>query len=512
MSSKGFTPYTVPYSGVVGTANFVPGAAAHPPAPQDKRGQGGFRLPAIAEEPVTAETARSKGESMAAAGLAAGHPFQDAVPARFASAGASAASGGIAIVPGGLGVGGFPFSSEVCAAGGLGQMSGQNKEQPKGVVSLNNNGRLGFGTDGQYDDDGMPPSPTLMTMGAQRHSDRALPVIARELKAVKEENQRLRDANLRLQAKAVSNDISAHRVASLQSTNEQLKTQAESLYKQMADIQQQAQRFLRHRNRLRIRLRNTEESLMELMDLIVRLESIISRIDPDIFVTFPYEVQRLLTSIHEEWKYQEYCKCFKPEELEDDASSVSTIIEPQNAVRDEVLSLIIGSSYEKAIASSAVSGRASYNGPANGASETDGVAAAAAAAASKSDSPGPASGTADDISNAELLRQLFQDLTIGGLSTKDSGQQTPHRARPSENLLDFSSPGTPSSIGTPRTIYSSSSENGQGTHITRGLQTAQTAAGAAHDEHVTESAEPAQGLMATDSFGSLGIYHNIYEH
>ncbi|KAK2034177.1 hypothetical protein LX32DRAFT_442424 [Colletotrichum zoysiae] len=507
MSSNGFAPYTVPYSGVVGTANFVPGAAAHPPAPQDKRGQGGFRLPAVAGEPVAAGTARSKGDSMAAAGVAAGNPFQDAASARFASAGVSAASGGIAIVPGGLGVGAFPSSSEVYAVSGLGQMSGQNKEQPKGVISLNNKGRLGFGTDGQYDDDGMPPSPTLMTMSAQRRSDRALPVIARELKAVKEENQRLRDANLRLQARAASNDISAQLVASLQATNEQLKTQVESLYKQMADIQQQAQRFLRHRNRLRIRLRNTEDSLMDLMDLIVRLENIISRIDPDIFVTFPYEVQRLLTSIHEEWKYQEYCKCFKPEELEDDASSVSTIIEPQNAVRDEVLSLIIGSSYEKAIASSAVSGRAAYNGPANGASKTDGVAATA----SKSDAPGPASGIADDISNAELLRQLFQDLTIGGPSTKDSGQQTPRRARSSENLLDFSSPGTPSSIGTPRTVYSSSSENGQGTHITRGLQTAQTA-DAAHDEQGTESAETAQGLTATDSFDSLGIHNNIHKH
>ncbi|KAK1597139.1 uncharacterized protein LY79DRAFT_666884 [Colletotrichum navitas] len=506
MSSNGFSRYTVPYSGVVGTANFVPGAAAHPPAPQDKRAQGGFRLPVVASEPVTASTARSKGESTAM-GAAAGDPFQDAIPARFASARVSAAGGGIAIVPDGLDAGGFPSSSEIYAASGLGQVSGQKKEQLKGV-SLNNKDRLRFGTDGQYDDEGMPPSPTLMTMSAQRHSDRALPVIARELKAVKEENQRLRDANLRLQSRVINNDISSNLVASLQSTNKQLETQTESLYKQMADIQQQAQRFLRHRNRLRARLINTEDSLMELVDLIVRLENIISRIDPDIFVTFPYEVQRLLTSIHEEWKYQEYCKCFKPEELEDDASSVSTIIEPQNAVRDESLSLIIGSSYETATVSSAVSGDASSNGLKNDPSKADD----AAANASKNDSINPLSGIVDDISNAELLRQLFQDHTISGPSTKGSGQQTPRRVRPSENLLDFSSPGTPSSIGTPRTAYSGSSENGQGTGVTHGLQTSQTVHDA-QNEQGAESTETNESMTtAADSFDSLGIHNNIHKH
>ncbi|KAK2015635.1 hypothetical protein LZ32DRAFT_133400 [Colletotrichum eremochloae] len=503
MSSKGFSPYTVPYSGVVGTANFVPGAATHPPAPQDKRIQEDIRLPAVAGEPVAADTARSKGESVAMGAVSVAP--QDAIPARFASAGVSAASGGIAIVAGGLGAGGFLSSSEVCAASGLGQMSDQKKEQSKGV-NMNNKARFAFGTDGQHDDEGMPPSPTLMTMSAQRHSDRALPVIARELKAVKEENQRLRDINLRLQSKIAGTDISNQLVASLQSTNEQLKTQVESLYKQMGDLQQQAQMFSRHRDRLRARLINTELSLEELVDLIVRLENIISRIDPDIFVTFPLDVQRLLTSIHEEWKHQEYCKCFKPDELEDDASSTSTIIQPQNASRDESLSLIIGSSYATATFSSAGLGDVSSDGSDNGPCKPNNVLPTA----SNSDPVNPSSGIANNMSNAELLGQMFQDLTIGGRNTKGSDQQTPCHTRPCENLMDFSSPGTPSSIGTPRTVYSGASENAQDTQATAGLQTSQNAH-AAQTGQGAESPETAQGMMTINSVDLSGI-RNIHNH
>ncbi|KAK1992119.1 hypothetical protein LX36DRAFT_733594 [Colletotrichum falcatum] len=502
MSSNSFSPYTVPYSGVVGTANFVPGAATHHhPASQDKCGQGGFRLPAVAEEPVAADTAHSKGESMAAGG-AAGGPPQDAIPVRFASAGVSAASGGIAVVNDSLGAGGFPPSSDVYAAGGLGQMSGQMKKQSR-AVSSNNKGPLAFGTDGQHDGwagtADMPPSPTMMTMSAQRHADRALPVVARELEAVKEDNQRLRDANARLQSRIADKDASDVSVAGLQSANEQLQTQVDSLYKQMADIQLQAQRFCFKSDRLRVRLTNTEDSLMELVDLIVRLENIISRIDPDIFVTFPFEVQQLLASIHEEWKYQEYCKCFKPEELEDDASSVaSTVIEPESAAPGATLSLTVGPSYATATVSSA---------GLRGGSATTGNAAAAA---SGSSSANPARGAAD-VSNSEILRLLFQDFALGNPNNTGSGRQTPHRAWPSENLLDFSSPGTPSSIGTPRSVYSSSSEDAQGAHVAHGHQASQTAH-ATLDDQDAEPGQTAQGMTATDSVDTLGIRNNSRQH
>ncbi|KAK1989160.1 hypothetical protein LZ30DRAFT_298434 [Colletotrichum cereale] len=505
MPSNGFSPYTVPYSGVVGTANFVPGAAAHPPASQDKYGQGGFRLPTVAEEPVAAETAHSKGESMALG--AAGGPPRDAIPARFASAGVSAASGGIAIVPGDLCAGGFPSSSDACAASGLGQMSHQKKEQPKGF-NLNIKARLPFGTDGQDDDEGMPPSPTTMTMSAKRHSDRALPVIARELKAVKAENDRLRNSNHRLQVKVASNDVSSQLLESLQSSNEQLKTQVESLYKQMSDLQKQAQEFSCDRDRLQKQLINTELSLEELVELIVRLENIISRIDPDVFVTFPFEVQELLGSVHEEWKYLEYCKLFKPQRAqEDDDSSVSTIVQPQNAVRDKSLSLIIGTSYASATVSSAILGDTSFYGSDNDEpSHTEN----APATASSSDTVNSSSGINNDMSNAELLRQLFQDLAVSGPNTKGSSQQTPQRTRPAENLLDFSSPGTPSSIGTPRTVYSSASETAQGTHVTHDLQIYQTAH-VAQDGQGAGSTETTQGMMATNTVNVLD-YQGIHIH
>ncbi|GKT54232.1 LOW QUALITY PROTEIN: hypothetical protein ColTof4_06383 [Colletotrichum tofieldiae] len=499
MSSNGFSPYTVPYSGVVGTANFVPGAAAHPPAPQDKNSQGGFQLPVVAGDSVAADTNRSK----VAAGVAGGPP-KDAIPAQFALAGAAAASGGIAIVPGGLRAGGLPSASDVCAASGIGQLSGQsssqNKEVPK-AFKLNNKNRSPFGNDGQCDYEGIPLSPTLMTMSAQRRADRTLPVLAQELEAVKSENQRLRDSNRCLESNVSGANMLRQLVVNLQNSNQQLQIQVKSLFMQMQSLQQQAQSFARHRDNLQARLHNADLSLEELTDLIVRLQSVIRRIDPDIFVTFPVEVQETLSAIHEEWKYQEYCKIFQPQH--GDNSSGHSIAQPQNVVHDQPNRSIAGSSDPYDNISSAGSGNSSSDSSGNGvfnagdisATDSDSDSASSAGATSNDNSN-------NDNSNNDLLSQLFPGLTLGGLNIMSPGHQTPQIAQATESILEPFNSETPSSIGTPRTIYSPSTpDTAQRAHAAQGPQTPQ-AAQAAQSVQDVESPETTRGMLTPDTVDS----------
>ncbi|GKT49831.1 uncharacterized protein ColSpa_10012 [Colletotrichum spaethianum] len=499
MSSNGFTPYTVPYTGVVGTVNFVPGAAAHPPAPQDKDGQGGFQRPAVADEPVAADTSRSKGKSMTMG--ATGGPPEDVIPARFASAGAAAASGGIAIVPGGSRAGTMPSSSEICAASVNGQISVQKKEELKGF-NLNKN-HSPFGIDGQCDYGGEPSSPTLMTMSAQRRADRALPVLAQQLEAVKAENQRLRDSNHCLQSSMSGTETLRQLLLSLQNNNQQLQTQIQSLYMQMQSIQQQAQNFARHRDNLQARLHNADLSLEELTDLIVRLQSVVRRIDPDIFVTFPVEVQETLTAIHEEWKYQEYCKIFQPQQGNNSSGDVS-IPQPQDADQSQSISSISGSSH--ANVSSTDSGEISSNNHGHGALETGTVSAAH----SNSDSANVSDNTSNDISNNDLLSQLFEGLTLGGLNIMSSNQ-TSKGAQATENMLELYASSTPSSIGTPRTVYSPSiPETAQHTQATRVSQISQSAQ-AARSVPGAESPETTQDMPTPNTVDSHGTRDTL-EH
>ncbi|KZL85803.1 hypothetical protein CI238_05281 [Colletotrichum incanum] len=506
MSSNGFSPYTVPYSGVVSTANFVPGAAAHPPAPQDKNGQGDCQRPVVADDPVASDTSRSKGKSVAM-GVAGGPP-EDAIPTRFASAGAAAASGGIAIVPGGLRAGGLPSASDVCANSGSGQLSGQlasqNKEGPK-AFNLDNKTRLPFGNDGQCDYEVMPLSPTLMTMSAQRRADRTLPVLAQELEAVKAENQRLRDSNRCLESDFCGSNRLRQLLMSLQNSNQQLQIQVQSLYMQMQSIQQQAQSFARHRDQLQARLNNADLSLEELTDLIVRLQSVIRRVDPDIFVTFPVEVQETLSAIHEEWKYQEYCKIFQPQQ--GDNSSGNSIAQPRNAGHDQSPRPVGAPPNSYANISSASSGNVSSDNS----GDVSAKAGDTSATDSDSDSANFSGAAANDNANNDLLSQLFPGLTLGGLNIMSPDHQTHHNSQVTENILEPFTSETPSSIGTPRTIYSlGTPDTAQRAHATQGPQTPQPTQ-AVQSVQDTESPETTQGMLTPNTVDSRGT-HNTPEH
>ncbi|GJC96117.1 hypothetical protein ColKHC_04943 [Colletotrichum higginsianum] len=482
MSWNGSIPYKIPYTGVAGTANFVPGAAAHPPAPQDTNAQGTTQQPVVADEPVAASTSRSKGKKVATNATAS--PPQDPVPARFASAGAAAASGGIAIVPGGLGAG-SPSSSEIAAVSGQGQMSGrQNGRNQGSQTSQPNTNRLPFGIDGQGDE-GMPLSPTTMTMSAQRRADRALPVVAQELVAARAENQRLRDCNQALRSSSSEMPMLRQIINSLQNTNYQLHTQARSLFTQMSSIQQQAQAFAQQRQVLQTQLGDSIATLNELTSLVIHLQCVIRNINPDIFVMFPEDIQGLLTDIHEEWKWQEYCRMMLEEEMGSTSqSSGSSTIQTQNSHQGQTES------------------QASYSGSANVASNesaigsstnSDTLASDNASAGSSNrnidSTAGPSTepavswdDTFADYLDEEFLAQLFTGHTLNAPSNNVS-------SRPQQPLT----PETPSSIGTPRTIYSSAaSETVQQAQAGHGSQTSEAAQDA-------ESSETVEDITALDT-------------
>ncbi|TQN70450.1 hypothetical protein CSHISOI_05028 [Colletotrichum shisoi] len=480
MSWNGSIPYKIPYTGVAGTANFVPGAAAHPPAPQDTNAQGTTQQPIVADEPVAASTSRSKGKKVATNATAS--PPQDPVPARFASAGAAAASGGIAIVPGGLGAG-SPSSSEIAAVSGQGQMSGQqNGRNQESQTSQPNTNRLPFGIDGQGDE-GMPSSPTTMTMSAQRRADRALPVVAQELVAARAENQRLRDCNQALRSSLTETPMLRQIINSLQNTNYQLHTQAQSLFTQMSTIQQQAQAFAQQRQVLQAQLSESIATLNELTSLVIHLQCVIRNMNPDIFVMFPEDIQSLLTDIHEEWKWQEYCKMMLEEEMGNKSqSSGSSTTQTQNSHQGQTESQ----------ASYSGSANVISNESANGSSTNSDTLASDNASAGSSNrniasTAGPSTepavswdDTYADYLDEDFLAQMFTGHTLNAPSNNVS-------SRPQQPLT----PETPSSIGTPRTIYSSAaSETVQhaqaGGH---GFQTSEAAQDAESSETVEETVE-----------------------
>ncbi|WQF75139.1 hypothetical protein CDEST_00153 [Colletotrichum destructivum] len=477
MSWNGYIPYKIPYTGVAGTANFVPGAAAHPPAPQDTNAQGTTQQPVVADEPVAASTSRSKGKKVATNATAS--PPQDPVPARFASAGAAAASGGIAIVPGGLGAD-SPSSSEIAAVSGQGQMSGrQNGRNQESQTSQPSTNRLPFGIDGQGDE-GIPSSPTTMTMSAQRRADRALPVVAQELVAARAENQRLRDCNQALRSSSSETPMLRQIINSLQNTNYQLHTQAQSLFTQMSSIQQQAQAFAQQRQVLQTQLGDSIATLNELTSLVIHLQCVIRNMNPDIFVMFPEDIQGLLTDIHEEWKWQEYCRMMLEEEMGNTSqSSGSSTIQTQNSHQGHTES------------------QASYSGPANvtssesangSSTNSDTLASDNASAGSSnrniaSTAAGPSTEPAvswddnfADYLDEEFLAQMFTGHTLNAPSNNVS-------SRPQQPLT----PETPSSIGTPRTIYSSAaSETVQQAQDGNGSQTSEAARDAEPSETVED--------------------------
>ncbi|GJC81053.1 hypothetical protein ColLi_03891 [Colletotrichum liriopes] len=296
-------------------------------------------------------------------------------------------------------------------------------------------------------------------------------------------------------------------VINLQNSNQQLQIQVKSLFMQMQSLQQQAQSFARHRDNLQARLHNADLSLEELTDLIVRLQSVIRRIDPDIFVTFPVEVQETLSAIHEEWKYQEYCKIFQPQH--GDNSSGNSIAQPQNAVHDQPNRSIGGFSDPYDNISSAGSGNISSDSSGNGVFNAGDISATD----SDSDSASSAGATSNDNPNNDLLSQLFPGLTLGGLNIMSPGHQTPQIAQATESILEPFNSETPSSIGTPRTIYSPSTpDTAQRAHTAQAPQTPQTAQAAQSVQDV-ESPETTQGMLTPDTVHSdTHDTHDTPEH
>ncbi|OHE92141.1 hypothetical protein CORC01_12544 [Colletotrichum orchidophilum] len=320
------SPYTIPYK-AGSAAVFVPGAASHPASPKEHAAvnmQGG-RQPAVAGKPDAADTSCSKGEPV----TVAGGP-KDAIPAKFASAVAAAAGGGIAIVtPGGLqGVGG---SAPAGATSGSGQSDQGKKSEAIGLnIDVN---RTPFGSDGCDEDykDGMPLSPTTTTKSAQRHATRALPVFEKQLQASRAEIKRLRsalsDATLVLEDQEIEKLRAA--IIGYQKSCKQLETQCENLYQQTHDLQSQAQRLHQERDGVQFKNRRLQDEIHSLRrkntdamtgiqiltDMTVAMYNMILDNCPEILSSLPERVQKTVEFVHEEWKDEQYQQCFFPNQL-----------------------------------------------------------------------------------------------------------------------------------------------------------------------------------------------------
>lgn len=328
-----------------------------------------------------------------------------------------------------------------------------------------------------------------MTMSAQRRADRALPVVAQELVAARAENQRLRDCNQALRSSSSEMPMLRQIINSLQNTNYQLHTQARSLFTQMSSIQQQAQAFAQQRQVLQTQLGDSIATLNELTSLVVHLQCVIRNINPDIFVMFPEDIQGLLTDIHEEWKWQEYCRMMLEEEMGNTSQfSGSSTIQTQNSHQGQTGSQASYSGSANVTTS---------NESANGSSTNSDTLASDNASAGSSNrninsTAGPSTepavswdDTFADYLDEEFLAQMFTGHTLNAPSNNVS-------SRPQQPLT----PETPSSIGTPRTIYSSAaSETVQQAQAGHGSQTSE----AAQDAESSETVEDITALNTIDA-------------
>ncbi|KAJ3937956.1 uncharacterized protein N0V96_011955 [Colletotrichum fioriniae] len=321
------SPYTIPYKATAST--FVPGAAAHPPAPQDyaRVNMRTVRQPAVAGQPLAADTSRSN------APVAVGGAPRDAIPAKFSSAVAAAAGGGIAIAaPGGLrGVSGP-------ASAGAANSSGQSGHCGEAMPTTSTTTTTPFGTDGCEEME--QQLQTTQAENARLKAENA------KLKAdsakTKAENGKLREAIGTAGLAFDENERLRTTILRLQNVGSHQVIQTENLFQQMADIQGQALALNQDRDRLRIKnrllraeLRHTIRTLlglhsehMELQgkekdakmgvqiltDTLAAIYNKIVADAPDIMPSLSERVQKTIEHVYENWKEEQFLQVFHPEQ------------------------------------------------------------------------------------------------------------------------------------------------------------------------------------------------------
>ncbi|KAK1634801.1 hypothetical protein BDP81DRAFT_396053 [Colletotrichum phormii] len=312
------SPYTIPYKAT--TSAFVPGAAAHPPAPQDYAAMNmrTVRQPAVTGQPVAADTSRSNGP------VVVGGAPRDAIPARFSSAVAAAAGGGIAIAT----LGGLQGVSGPASAGAA-NSSGQSGQVGEVVHTSTTTTTTPFGTDGCHE------------------MEQQLQAIQAENAQLKAEKQQLRD-NLDKMGDAISTAGLAFEenvrlrddILRLNKALQHTATQSENLFRQVSDFQDVALVLNRDRDRLQIKnrllraeLRHTIKTLLGLdsenlklkgkvQDATMSVQILIDvlaafynkTIDnvPEILSTLSERVKKTVDHVYEEWKEEQYLQMLDP--------------------------------------------------------------------------------------------------------------------------------------------------------------------------------------------------------
>ncbi|KAI3550398.1 hypothetical protein CABS01_13456 [Colletotrichum abscissum] len=322
------SPYTIPYKATAST--FVPGAAAHPPAPQDHAAANMRTVlqPAVAGQPLAADTSHSN------APVAVGGAPRDAIPAKFSSAVEAAAGGGIAIAaPGGLrGVSGP-------ASAGAANSSGQSGHCGEAVPTTSTTTTTTpLGTDGceemeQQLQTTQAEIARLKAENAQLKADSA---------RTKAENGKLREAIGTAGLAFDENEGLRAVILRLEKVASHKVIQNENLFQQMADIQGQALALNQDRDRLRTKNRLLRAELrqairtllglhsenMELKDkekdatmgaqiLTDMLAAVYNKIvddAPDIMPTLSERVQKTIEHVYENWKEEQFLQVFHPEQ------------------------------------------------------------------------------------------------------------------------------------------------------------------------------------------------------
>ncbi|KAJ0159460.1 hypothetical protein CTA2_9655 [Colletotrichum tanaceti] len=351
-----------------------------------------------------------------------------------------------------------------------------------------------------------------MTMSAQRRADRALPVVAQELVAARADNQRLRDIIQALQSGSSEMPMLRQIIHSLQSTNYQLHNQAGSLYSQMSTLQQQARAFSQQRQVLQTQLGNSLATLDELTDLVIRLQCVIRNIDPDIFVTFPANVQALLADIHEEWKWQEYCRMMTEEETGCTRQSCgSSTTQTQNSHQE--------GQTEGQASSSSGSTNVTSNESANATSTSSDDQASDDNTSASSSNRNIASTAGPSTERAISWNDTFGDYLDDDFLNHMFRGHTPIAPR-SRRRQEPLTPDSPSSIGTPRTIYSSAaSETVQQAQTGQGSQTSEAVQDAVEDavqdavedavEDAVQDAESSETVEDITAFNAINSHNTV---
>ncbi|KAL2881792.1 hypothetical protein SGCOL_002949 [Colletotrichum sp. CLE4] len=312
------SPYTIPYKATASV--FIPGAAAHPSAPQDYAAMNmrTVRQPAVAGQPVAADSSRSNSP------VAVGGTPRDAIPARFSTAVAAAAGGGIAIAT----LSGLQGVSGPASAGAA-NSSGQSGQVGEVVHTSTTTTTTPFGTDGCHKMEQKLQAIQAENAQLKTEKEQLKEKVDKMGDAIStaglalEENVRLRDDILRL------NKALQHTAA-----------QSENLFRQVSDIQDVALVLNRDRDRLQIKNRLLRAELRYAIKTLLGLDSENSKLKgkvqdatmsfqilvdvlaafynktidnaPEILSTLSERVKKIVDHVYEEWKEDQYLQILDP--------------------------------------------------------------------------------------------------------------------------------------------------------------------------------------------------------